>query len=117
MLETIETEPFGPTTSFTKNAVSLIIGPHPHSYQPTDPSSNVTCSWPSAKLIQATRSNQILAGGPLRLHECLSQAPADRLRMYLQLYMVGSRKSSVSLAPIPLTRTGFLPTIAHITST
>ena len=37
---TIETEPFGPITSFTKNAVSLIIGPQPASYQPTEPSSN-----------------------------------------------------------------------------
>ena len=43
---TIDTQPFGPTTSFTKNATSLIIGPQPASYQPTDPSSNVTWSWP-----------------------------------------------------------------------
>ena len=43
---TIDTQPFGPMTSFTKNATSLIIGPQPASYQPTDPSSNVTCSWP-----------------------------------------------------------------------
>ena len=43
---TIETQPFGPITSFTKNATSLIIGPQPASYQPTDPSSNVTCRWP-----------------------------------------------------------------------
>ena len=43
---TIETEPFGPITSFTKNAVSLIIGPHPASYHPTEPSSNATCSMP-----------------------------------------------------------------------
>ena len=43
---TIETHPFGPTTSFTKNATSLIIGPQPASYQPTEPSSNVTCRWP-----------------------------------------------------------------------
>ena len=92
MEETMETEPAGPTTSFTKNAVSDIIGPHPAanptthapqglraviatdewqtqtdtqdrwraeeawelvgracllpSYQPTEPSSNHTCSWP-----------------------------------------------------------------------
>ena len=32
----------GPTTSFTKNATSLIIGPQPASYQPTEPSSNST---------------------------------------------------------------------------
>ena len=43
---TIETEPFGPITSFTKKAVSLIIGPQPASYQPTEPSSNCTCSMP-----------------------------------------------------------------------
>ena len=43
---TMETEPFGPITSFTKNAVSLIIGPQPASYQPTEPSSNATWSWP-----------------------------------------------------------------------
>ena len=43
---TIDTEPFGPITSFTKNAVSLIIGPQPASYQPTDPSSKVTWKWP-----------------------------------------------------------------------
>ena len=28
------------------DAVSLIIGPQPASYHPTDPSSNVTCRWP-----------------------------------------------------------------------
>ena len=38
---TIETQPFGPITSFTKKAVSLIIGPQPASYQPTEPSSKV----------------------------------------------------------------------------
>ena len=38
---TIDTEPFGPTTSFTKKAVSLIIGPQPASYQPTEPSSKI----------------------------------------------------------------------------
>jgi hypothetical protein len=43
---TIETEPFGPITSFTKKAVSLIIGPQPASYQPTEPSSKITCSMP-----------------------------------------------------------------------
>ena len=43
---TMLTHPFGPTTSFTKNAVSLIIGPQPASYQPTDPSAKTTCSWP-----------------------------------------------------------------------
>ena len=43
---TIETQPLGPTTSFTKKATSLIIGPHPAPYHPTDPSSNVTWSWP-----------------------------------------------------------------------
>ena len=41
---TIDTQPFGPMTSFTKKATSLIIGPQPASYQPTDPSSKVTCS-------------------------------------------------------------------------
>ncbi len=40
------TAPFGPTTSFTKNASSDIIGPHPASYHPTEPSSNVTCRCP-----------------------------------------------------------------------
>ena len=40
------TLPRGPMTSFTKNAVSLIIGPQPASYQPIDPSANVTCRWP-----------------------------------------------------------------------
>ena len=34
---TMLTHPFGPTTSFTKNAVSLIIGPQPASYQPDRP--------------------------------------------------------------------------------
>ena len=43
---TIETAPLGPTTSFTKKATSLIIGPQPASYQPTEPSSKVTCRWP-----------------------------------------------------------------------
>ena len=43
---TIETQPFGPITSFTKKATSLIIGPQPASYQPTEPSSKVTWSWP-----------------------------------------------------------------------
>ena len=43
---TIETEPFGPITSFTKNAVSLIIGPQPASYQPTEPSSKATWRTP-----------------------------------------------------------------------
>ena len=43
---TMLTQPFGPTTSFTKKATSLIIGPQPASYQPTDPSSNSTCRWP-----------------------------------------------------------------------
>jgi hypothetical protein len=38
--------PFGDITSFTKNAVSDIIGPQPASYQPTEPSSNSTCKWP-----------------------------------------------------------------------
>jgi hypothetical protein len=40
------TQPLGPMTSFTKYAVWLIIGPHPASYHPTDPSSNTTCKWP-----------------------------------------------------------------------
>ncbi len=39
---TIETAPRGPITSFTKNAVSEIIGPQPASYQPTDPSAKST---------------------------------------------------------------------------
>ena len=39
---TNDTAPVGPMTSFTKNAVSLIIGPQPASYQPTEPSSKVT---------------------------------------------------------------------------
>ena len=43
---TMLTQPFGPTTSFTKNAVSLIIGPQPASYQPIEPSANVTCKCP-----------------------------------------------------------------------
>ena len=43
---TIETQPLGPIMSLTKNAVSLIIGPQPASYQPTDPSSNTMCRWP-----------------------------------------------------------------------
>ena len=43
---TIETQPFGDITSFTKKAVSDIIGPQPASYQPTEPSSNSTCRWP-----------------------------------------------------------------------
>ena len=37
---TMETQPFGVITSFTKNAVSEIIGPQAASYQPTEPSSN-----------------------------------------------------------------------------
>ena len=41
-----ETDPFGDITSFTKNAVSEIIGPQAASYQPTEPSSKVTCRWP-----------------------------------------------------------------------
>ena len=45
-LATIDTQPFGPITSFTKNAVSDIIGPQPASYQPTEPSSNLICSCP-----------------------------------------------------------------------
>ena len=40
------THPLGPTTSLTKKAISLIIGPHPASYQPTEPSSKATCRWP-----------------------------------------------------------------------
>ena len=43
---TIETQPLGEITSFTKKAVSEIIGPQPASYQPTEPSSNSTCRWP-----------------------------------------------------------------------
>ena len=43
---TMLTEPFGPTTSFTKNATSLIIGPQPASYQPTEPSSKATWRTP-----------------------------------------------------------------------
>ena len=43
---TIETQPFGDITSFTKKAVSEIIGPQAASYQPTEPSSNSTCRWP-----------------------------------------------------------------------
>ena len=43
---TMETQPLGVITSFTKNAVSEIIGPQAASYQPTEPSSNVTCRWP-----------------------------------------------------------------------
>ena len=43
---TIETQPLGEMTSFTKKAVSDIIGPQPASYQPTEPSSNSTCRWP-----------------------------------------------------------------------
>ena len=39
---TMDTHPRGPITSLTKNATSLIIGPQPASYQPTDPSSNLT---------------------------------------------------------------------------
>ena len=42
----IETAPFGLTTSFTKNAVSDIIGPQPASYQPRVPSANSTWKWP-----------------------------------------------------------------------
>ena len=33
-------------TSFTKKAVSLIIGPQPDSYHPMEPSSNTTCRCP-----------------------------------------------------------------------
>ena len=40
------THPRGPITSFTKYATSLIIGPQPASYQPTEPSANVTCNCP-----------------------------------------------------------------------
>ncbi|MNL76380.1 hypothetical protein D3C87_2023390 [compost metagenome] len=43
---TIETAPFGDMTSFTKKAVSEIIGPQPASYQPAEPSSKITCRWP-----------------------------------------------------------------------
>jgi hypothetical protein len=43
---TIDTQPFGEITSFTKKAVSEIIGPQPASYQPTESSSNSTCRWP-----------------------------------------------------------------------
>ena len=43
---TIDTEPRGPMTSFTKNAVSEIIGPQPASYQPTEPSAKSTWRWP-----------------------------------------------------------------------
>jgi hypothetical protein len=42
----IETAPFGETTSFTKKAVSDIIGPQPASYQPTEPSAKSTWKWP-----------------------------------------------------------------------
>ena len=42
----IETAPFGLTTSFTKKAVSDIIGPQPASYQPTEPSAKSTWKWP-----------------------------------------------------------------------
>ena len=45
-LATIDTQPFGPIMSFTKKAVSLIIGPQPASYQPTEPSSKTMCRWP-----------------------------------------------------------------------
>ena len=38
----MDTAPFGLTTSFTKKAVSDIIGPQPASYQPTEPSLNST---------------------------------------------------------------------------
>jgi len=40
------TQPLGPITSFTKKATSLIIGPQPASYQPTEPSANATWSCP-----------------------------------------------------------------------
>ena len=40
-LDTIETLPLGPIMSFTKKAVSLIIGPHAASYHPTEPSSKM----------------------------------------------------------------------------
>ena len=43
---TIDTEPRGVTTSFTKNAASDIIGPQPASYQPTEPSAKRTWKWP-----------------------------------------------------------------------
>ena len=43
---TIDTDPFGPTTSFTKKAVSLIMGPQPASYHPTEPSSKRICNCP-----------------------------------------------------------------------
>ena len=42
----IVTDPRGPTTSRTKCASWLIIGPHPDSNQPSEPSSNRTWSWP-----------------------------------------------------------------------
>ena len=42
----IETAPFGETTSFTKKAVSDIIGPQPASYQPSEPSAKSTWKWP-----------------------------------------------------------------------
>jgi hypothetical protein len=42
----IETAPLGDTTSFTKKAVSDIIGPQPASYHPRLPSSNSTWKWP-----------------------------------------------------------------------
>ena len=42
----IETDPLGPITSLIKKAVSLIIGPHAHSYHPTDPSANLICNCP-----------------------------------------------------------------------
>ena len=43
---TIDTDPLGLMTSFTKKAVSEIIGPQPASYQPTDPSAKRTWRCP-----------------------------------------------------------------------
>ena len=62
---TIETEPFGPMTSFTKKAVSLIIGPQPASYQPTDLSSKVTCE--VAVVVHPGGSSSV-SRAPTRVH-------------------------------------------------
>ena len=42
----METAPLGETTSFTKKAVSEIIGPQAASYQPSEPSAKRTWKWP-----------------------------------------------------------------------
>ena len=62
MEETMETEPAGPTTSFTKNAVSDIIGPHPAADPSTHAPQGLRAMMATDKMADADRHARQMEG-------------------------------------------------------